>query len=196
RTAPRGLAVARWLCERRWKMPGMPAEHPGMPAEHHNVQRDGMRMVGGFGAAQNVVVGIGLDAAIQELIARSHLVNQARPTPANAEHHRVAPYHGQFPGRIASGAFESELIDFEDDCAPTIDQHHVRSQCPRRLVEAETFYGARWRQQVDALGWDPVRLCHGGDVPLLITLSRISLPRFIGRTTSAVSPRAHLAAPS
>src|SRR5205809_4149745 len=145
-TAQRTLAAARWLCERRWEM-------PGMPAEHHNVQRDGMRVVEGFGAAQNIVVGIGLDAAIQELMARSHLVDQPRPTPVNAEHHRVAPYHGQFPGRIASGAFQSELIDFEDDCAPTIDQHHVRSQCPRRLVEAETFYGARWRQQVDSLGW-------------------------------------------
>src|SRR5437762_2870834 len=26
-TAQRTLAAARWLCERRWEMPGMPAEH-------------------------------------------------------------------------------------------------------------------------------------------------------------------------
>src|SRR5437868_12892931 len=168
-TAQRTLAAARWLRERRWKM-------PGMPAEHHNVQRDIMSPVERLSAAQNVVVGIGLNAAIQELMARGNLVDQARPTPADAEHYRVTPNDRQLARRIARCALEPQLVDLEDDCTPTIDQHHVRSQCPRRLVEAEAFYGARWRQQVDALGWEPVRLCHGADVSLLITLSRMLMP--------------------
>src|SRR5690348_4146966 len=111
-----------------------------------------MRTVQGLGAAENVIVGIGLDAAIQELIGRGELVDETRPAPANAEHHRVAPYHGQFPSRIASGAFQPELVDLEDDRTMAIDQHHVGSQSPRRVVETETFDCRGRREQMDALG--------------------------------------------
>ena len=175
------LAGVRLLCERRRQL-------PRVPAEHHNVQGDGMRTIEGLGAAQNVIVGIRLDAAIQELIGRSELVDETRPAPANTEHHRVAPYHRQFPRRIASGAFQPELVNLEDDHAMTIDQHYIRSQSPRRVIETETFDRRGRREQMDALGLMSVRHCHrDGCVAAHDALAHVAA-LFVGHTIIASRP--------
>jgi hypothetical protein len=60
---------------------------PGVPAEHQDVPRDRMVAVEGGGPAQNVVIGVAFDPAVEELVARRKLVEQAGPAPAHAEHH-------------------------------------------------------------------------------------------------------------
>ena len=111
-----------------------------------------MRPIESSGAAQNVAIGIGLDAAVQKLVPASEGIEQARPTPANPEHHRVAPHHHQFPGLVAGVAFQSKLVDFKNNGSLAIDQDKVRPQCSGRLVEAEPLDRRIFRDQVHGFG--------------------------------------------
>src|SRR5206468_4175187 len=108
------------------------------------------------------------------------------------EDDRVAPYHRQFPRRIARGAFQAELVDLEHDRALPIDQHHVRPQGLRRLVEAEALdrrirwdqvhglWGAGGRLRGHASSWQdgPRRsTSRSGRCRLSSLAARIMLPR-------------------
>jgi hypothetical protein len=125
---------------------------PWVPAEHQDVQRDRMGPVERGGAAEDVVIGVALDAAVQELIAGCQLIEQAGPAPPHAEYHRIAPHHCQFPRRVAGGAFQPQLIDLEDNRTLSVHQHQVRSQRPRRFIETQPFDRRVRRYQVDGFG--------------------------------------------
>src|SRR5947207_13362676 len=91
------------------------------------------------GPAQNVVVRIGHDPAVKELITRSERIEQARPAPPYAEHHRIAPNDRQFPQRVAGGALQSKFVNLEYDRPSAVDQYQVRPQIHRLVVEYETL---------------------------------------------------------
>jgi len=104
-----------------------------VPAQHHYVQHHRSGLVERGGPAQNVVVRI--NPAVKELIARSERIEQARPAPLYAEHHRIAPNDRQFPQRVAGGALQSKFVNLEYDRASTVDQYQVRPQIHRLVVE-------------------------------------------------------------
>jgi hypothetical protein len=78
-----------------------------MPPEQDDVEGDFVAAVELGGAAQDVVVGIGLDSAVEELIPWREIVKQARPAPTHPKYHRIPPDHCQLSHWVAGGALQS-----------------------------------------------------------------------------------------
>jgi hypothetical protein len=113
-----------------------------MPSEQDDIEGDFVAAVELGGAAQDVVVGIGLDPAVEEPIPRHKLVEQAGPAPAHPEYTESPQTTASFRAGSRVAPFNhSSLISNTTDPRRSTSTRFGRNFCvesskQRRLIAA------------------------------------------------------------
>src|SRR4051812_41582998 len=148
----RGAAVAPWRVAPEAEPAGRRGffcrQHKGVPAEHQEVQRHRMAAVQRIRPSQDVGVEVAIEPAVQELVARSEPVEQARPAASGAEHNRIAPDNGELALRVEGVPLQPHLVALENYRPGLIDKDKVRAHARCFAVPVKRLEGVAAGNQV------------------------------------------------